>query len=42
MNKEITLLEACNEDPTLLFGYKKLKADLLEYQLDQHNATPDL
>lgn len=42
MNKECTLLEACQEDPSLLFGYKKLKADLLEYQLDQHNALPDL
>lgn len=42
MNKEISLLEACEEDPMLLFEYKKIKANLLEYNLDKHNAVPDL
>lgn len=41
VNNEITLHELVAEDPTVLFGYKKLKDDLKEYRLDCVEAKPD-
>lgn len=42
VNGESTLLEELEKDSGLLFGYKKLKADLHEVQLDRVSARPTL
>ena len=34
--------ELVTEDPSLIFGYKKLKADIEEYQRDRADNKPDL
>lgn len=44
INKKINLVQAVQEEPELLFGYKKLKADLFEYfkdEQDRREAFPD-
>ena len=34
LSGEVKLIEAVKEDPSLLFGYKKIKADLEQFNLD--------
>lgn len=41
LNGEVTIPELVTEDPTLLWGYKKLKDDLKEYMLDKAENKPD-
>lgn len=41
VSEEITLQQAIEEDPTLLKGYKRLKADLESYLRDKKAQKPD-
>lgn len=42
INKEINLVEAVQEEPELLFGYKKLKTDLFEFFKDEQDKRTSL
>lgn len=42
LSGEVTLVDAVKDDPSMLFGYKKLKMDLEQYLVDSGRASKNV